>query len=163
VTEHGRYIKGKRVSNQLKKQTMGMAGEYYVTAELNRQGIHASMTYGNAKKADIVAYSPEQKNCEVIEVKTTDKNKWVVGGKMPTKNDNIWVLVLLSGNKHPRYFIFTGEELHKCLEPQDLEYRKKYLEKHGKEFDSKGVVSLKQELAIPFENKWSKITDRFNT
>lgn len=151
------------MNGQLKKQTMGMAGEYFVTAELNRRGIHASMTYGNAKKADIVAYSPEQKNCEVIEVKTTDKNKWVVGNYLPTPNDDIWVLVLLNENEHPRYFIFTGVELNKCLEPQDREYRKKYLAKHGKEFDGKGVVSLKQDLAIPFENKWSKIINRFNT
>jgi len=148
---------------QSKKQTMGMVGEYFVTAELNRRGINASMTYGNAKKADIIAYSPEDKTCEIVEVKTTDKNKWVIGGKMPIPDNNIWVLVLLNDNEYPRYFIFTGAQLYQCLKPQDVEYRKKYLEKHGKDFDGRGVVSLKKILADPFENKWSTITDRFNT
>ena len=137
-----------------------MAGEYFVTAELNRRGIQASITYGNAKKADIVAYSPENKNCEIIEVKTTEKDKWVIGNSLPEPGNNIWVLVLLNRDQYPCYFICTGEDLHKCLKPQDAAYRKKYYEKHGKEFEGPGVVSIKQELAAQFENQWSKITSR---
>jgi hypothetical protein len=38
------------MSTKNRKHTFGIAGEYFVSAELNRRGIHASMTYGNMAK-----------------------------------------------------------------------------------------------------------------
>jgi len=35
------------MSKQNRKHALGIAGEYFVSAELNRRGIHASMTYGD--------------------------------------------------------------------------------------------------------------------
>lgn len=156
---------GEAMSKQHKKYTMSVAGEYFVAAELNYRGIPASMTYGNAKKADIVAFSPERKHCEAIEVKTTEQTRWVVGNKLPAPDDLIWIFVLLSSSveQAPRYFIMTGKQLFDILEPEDIAYREKYFEKHGKEYDKTGVVSLKQKLALPYENNWSVVESKFET
>ena len=114
------------IHKQQRKHNLGIAGEYFVTAELTRRGIHASMTYGNAKKADVIAFSPEKNNCVVIEVKTTGQKSWVVGGKLPEKSDLVWVFVLLIDNDSPRYFILTGEQLNTVLTPQDCRYVRPY-------------------------------------
>jgi len=44
-------------ATQARKHAIGMAGEFFVTAELLRRGLLASVSYGNAKKADVVALS----------------------------------------------------------------------------------------------------------
>lgn len=63
------------MSKQKQKYNLAMAGEYYVAAELHRRGIPASITYGNAKKADVVATSEDGEAAVVIEVKSTSQTK----------------------------------------------------------------------------------------
>jgi len=150
------------MNNQLRKQTLGMAGEYFVAAQLNARGIPSSITYGNAKKADIVAYSGDKNFCEVIEVKTTSQNKWVIGNNTPEKSKDIWCLVYLTESYEPEYYILTSQDLNEILTPYDLAYREKYFKKHGKEFDGKGVVSIKRNDIQKFKNAWNTISARFN-
>jgi hypothetical protein len=38
------------VATQSQKHSVGMAGEFFVTAELLRRGLLASVTFGNGKK-----------------------------------------------------------------------------------------------------------------
>jgi len=152
------------MSKQQRKYNLGIAGEYFVTAELIRRGISASMTYGNAKKADVVAFSPEQSKCAVIEVKTTGAKRWMLG-KEPESNSLIWIFVLLEGTDSPRYFIMTGKQLNEVLAPENIAYEKRYFEKHGKARTMKqraaGVWSLKYALAEPYENNWEIIESKF--
>ena len=139
-----------------------MAGEYFVAAQLNARGIPSSITYGNAKKADIVAYSGDKNFCEVIEVKTTSQNKWVVGNKTPEKSRDLWCLVYLSESFEPEFFILTSNDLNEILTPYDIAYRERYRNKHGKEFEGKGVVSIKRTDVQHFQNSWETISARFN-
>jgi predicted AAA+ superfamily ATPase len=86
-------------SNQKRKYMLGLSGEFLVAGELLRREISAAVTYGNAKKADVIAVNG--KIALPIEVKTTQEQKWVVGGKMPESNDSIWVLVYLPPASQP--------------------------------------------------------------
>lgn len=138
-----------------------MAGEYFVAAELNRRGINATITYGNAKKVDIVAFSSDKSVFEVIEVKTTDKNEWVIGSKLPDLTNDIWILVQLPKENSPKYHIYTSEELHFAAKPRIDNYRKNYKLRHGKDAPDKGPLSHKVELAKPFLNRWDIIEERF--
>jgi len=63
-----------------------MAGAHFVTAEVLRRGILASVTMGNAKKADIIARNSESSQIQVIEVKSSLRKQWIVG-KIPESND----------------------------------------------------------------------------
>jgi hypothetical protein len=58
-------------TNQPEKYHLAMAGEYFVAAQLQRLGVSASVTYGNAKRADVVAFSESSDRVVEVEVKTT--------------------------------------------------------------------------------------------
>lgn len=141
---------------QSEKYAVGMAGEFYVAAELLRRGYLAAVTHGNAKKADVVALKGEK--AVAIEVKSTSAQKWVVGNKMPTEGAKPWVLVYFpSGYSPPEFFICSSSELRKALMPEDARYREAYREKHSKDFEGVGVYSVKRELMQSFKNNWGVI------
>jgi hypothetical protein len=81
------------------KMFLNLAGEFAVASELNRRRVLASVTYGASKSADIFATNRDMTQIVRIEVKTTEKGKWPIGGKAtkltPQSADVLWVLVLL--------------------------------------------------------------------
>ena len=79
-------------SKQPKKYNMAMTGEYAVASQLHRLGISASVTYGNAKKVDIVAFNELAKKFTLIEVKSSDKGAWRVGSRVPEPSETNNVL-----------------------------------------------------------------------
>ena len=141
--------------SQQQKYSLNLAGEFYVAAELNRRGIFASVTYGAAKNADVLAFDQQSRQTAVIEVKTTavPNKKWITGRHSIDKNSidsqSFWVLVLLPNQENtdgsPRFFVFTSQELVEKVSDQD----------------SKGVYSLSLDdaEAMQAEGQWAKITD----
>lgn len=150
--------------SQSEKYHLAMAGEYFVAAQLQRLQVAASVTYGNAKSADVVAFSEVSDRAVVIEVKTTRQLQWVVGGRVPQKSAKPWVFVQLpeAHNEPPRFFVLTQTQLHEILAPIEAEYERKYKEKHGVEYgDRPGVVNVSRKLLVPYENNWSAIVEPF--
>ena len=147
------------MNKQAHKHSLGLAGEFLVAGELQRRGIIASVTYGTAKKADVIALSPSLSSAVVMEVKSTSNPKWVLGNSLPDKSEKLWVLVHLPKlqTESPRYFIITSRELNHKLAPIDAKYRSDFLKKHKVKFQGKGVFSFKLEQAEEFEGKWEKI------
>ena len=58
---------------QAQKHMLGLAGEFLVAGELLRRNITAAVSYGNAKKADVVAMLG--RSAIWLEVKTTREPK----------------------------------------------------------------------------------------
>jgi len=154
-----------------------MAGEYLVAGELNNRSIQASITFGKSKSTDIYAFVPSGHSIARVEVKCTDKNKWLIGTKLLDKSncaDNcFWVFVYLPKpheNEHevmtdqsrgkicPRYFILTSLEAHEIANDNYKQYRQKYFKRHGKEFSEEGVESMTQRDISMYENEWHKIS-----
>lgn len=153
------------MSKQKDKYHLAMSGEYYVAAELHRRGIAASVTYGNAKKADVIAMSEDGERALVIEVKTTAQSKWVVGQYVPEPSERIWVFVYVPTEElsTPSFFVMTQSEIHAILHPITEEYNRRYREKYGVEYgDKPGVCSLKRDLITRSESAWGKITARLD-
>ncbi len=155
------------VTNQRQKYNLSLAGEFFVAAELQRRGVMASVTYGNAKKADVFAFSPKNSNALVIEVKSTSKNKWVVGNKNPEPTEDLWVLVHIPENpsETTRYFILTAMEIHNILKPGEQDYHRRFYERHGRESTGTGVYSVRLNQVDgrqgeSCEEKWCKILER---
>ena len=71
------------MTKQKIKYNLGMAGEFFVAAQLQRFGLSASVTYGNAKKADVITVSEKTGKAIIIEVKSTSQKKWVIGNYVP--------------------------------------------------------------------------------
>jgi hypothetical protein len=151
------------MSNQAQKYHLSLAGEFYVAAELQRRGVSAAVTYGNAKSADVVAFSLSGEKAVVIEVKSTAQPKWVVGGWTPKPSPKPWVFVHVPvvETEAPVFYVVLQSELHDILSPLDAEYRRKYKERHGKEYgDKAGVVNFTREQAEPFKSAWGKIINQ---
>lgn len=148
------------MSNQSRKHILGLAGEFLVAGEILRRGITAAVTYGNAKKADVVAILGNV--ATTVEVKTSSESKWIVGNQIPEASSDLWVFVYLPSDETlaPEYFVLTAEELHKIVKLDDDSYRARYLEKHGKEFTGIGVLSLKREAVAEHKGAWHKIKNR---
>lgn len=160
--------------SQQQKYFLNIAGEFYVAAELNRRGIYASVTYGAAKNADVLAFDRQSRQTAVIEVKTTasPNKKWLTGGQSIDKDSVhpqlFWVLVLLPGEGNtessPRYFVFTSKELVEKVAETHRVYSQQYHSRPGVPFqDSKGVYSLTLDdaEAMQAEQQWEKITEWF--
>lgn len=152
---------------QTEKYSKGLSGELFVAAQLQRQGIFSSITYGNAKQADVMAFlRTDEENvfsAMFIEVKSTDKSKWKVGGRAPKPSDQLWVFVHIptSLEKMPDFFILTQTEIHHILKPIEDEYFRKYKERHGEEYgDKPGFATISLEQLNPHKNRWDKIKAR---
>lgn len=158
--------------SQQQKYSLNLAGEFYVAAELNRRGIFASVTYGAAKNADILAFDQQSRQTAVIEVKTTasPNKKWLTGQHSIDKNSIdpqlFWVLVLAPSKEDtlsaPRFFVFTSQELVEKVSAAHAAYSAGYFEEHRVPFqDSKGVysLSLSDAEAMQAEGQWEKIAN----
>lgn len=154
-----------------------MAGEFLVAGELNRRGIHTSVTYGGSKNADVLAFSSDSRRFARIEVKTTSEGntKWILSQKLLSHENSgeglFWVLVLLPepppsepvedpdlrGTHSPRYFVFSTRKLGDRIIELHEEYKAKYRDRHGREFEGPGVIQLPRKDATQYENRWDVI------
>jgi hypothetical protein len=151
------------MTRQDRKYSLSLAGEFFVAAELQRRGVSAAVTYGNAKQADVVVLSASGASAAVLEVKSTSsRHKWVVGNRIPEPSEQLWVFVHIPDGEgeSPRYFILASRELHGILMPYHKEYQDQYRQRYGHESTATGVVSLRLTDAGPFEHQWDKVLDR---
>ena len=98
-------------------QISGLAGEFFAAAELLKRGIQTSVTFGNAKSIDLLAYNATTKSSFVVQVKTLrEKNFFLIDHKK-VEREFIYVFVLLNKlGKHVQYFVVPGEAL--CSHPE---------------------------------------------
>ena len=92
---------------------IGMAGVYYVAAELSRQGYIVSMTARNARGPDLLVMDQDCRNAWSVQVKTNAKkrNSWSLGREhalisFPTY---LFVFVTLNGSDRPDYMVVSSE------------------------------------------------------
>lgn len=68
---------------KLNKQLCGIAGEYYVAAELSRRGYLAAITLRNSDGVDILVSNIDGDKLFSIQVKSTqNKRKWILSQKV---------------------------------------------------------------------------------
>jgi hypothetical protein len=151
------------MNTQTEKYHVAMAGEYFVAAQLQRQGIAASVTYGNAKSADVIAFSERTGCAVVIEVKSSRRGRWPVGSRVPKPSSQPWVFVGVpeDATTPPEFYVLSQEELHNILAPKEREYMAKYKVKHGSEYgDKPGVAAATRQLLEPYLNNWRAILEQ---
>lgn len=124
-------------------QTSGLAGELFVAAELLKRDIQTSVTFGNAKSIDLLAFNPETGCSFTIQVKTLRSNNDFLVRRDAIVRSSVYVFVLLNRpGQQVRYFVVPAAEL---LDNP---------ERFGKGFaDPKLPGILPRELA-PFEDNW---------
>jgi hypothetical protein len=144
--------------NKIEKYCLNIAGEFSVCAELAKRNLIPTITLGNYKSVDIVVNDPMHDKSALIEVKCTNKKRFVTGffqkyKTQQSKGPDFWVLVDVSKIDDTRFFIFTH-----------LEIAKTQMRRNGMESWSHvagGVDNLPLGNILDYENQWEKVTDFF--
>lgn len=113
----------------MKKGIIGVAGEYFVAAELSQRGIVATLTLKNTPQIDILATNLENGKFVNIQVKTmsfANKIGWRLSAKdemISSIKNHFYVLVnLQSIGKLPEYYIIPQQKLAEQLYSDHREY-----------------------------------------
>jgi len=151
-------------NEQERKNLIGVAGEFLVAGELLRRGVHCSVTYGNAKKVDVVAFSQTTGRFIVLEVKTTSRREWIIGSNVPEPSDKLWAFVFLppEESQPPQFFILSALEINAFLGPQHEKYLQNFRIRNGREFVGPGVQNVTLKQAEPGRGQWQKVLDKLS-
>lgn len=94
---------------RLSKVLSGVAGEYFVAAELSRRGYVASITLRNTRGIDILASNADATRSVGIQVKTNQDTprEWILSKKAETNlAENLcYVFVALNGLEQPAFYV----------------------------------------------------------
>jgi hypothetical protein len=155
-----------------KKQNslVGVAGEYYVCAELARRGYIAVLAPKNNPLFDIVATNQEGTHSVSIQVKTRaadNKERWKFGMDMEKKYNNselFVVLVALNDDDTQDYYVYQ----HDVLSDRVVEEYRDYVadpKKNGEPKKDPGFRWYESQSLIDYKdrkNDWSLIMDKLN-
>ncbi len=94
----------------------GVAGEYYVAAELSRRGYIASISLKNTRGIDILATNQEGTRSVTIQVKTNQLSKaaWLINqkGENYVASTHFYVFVMLASIlDRPCYYIVPSKDV----------------------------------------------------
>lgn len=108
------------MNNKLSKQLCGIAGEYYVAAELSRRNYLAAITLRNSDGIDILVSNFAGDKLASIQVKTTQgKHKWILNKKIEneTSENKYFVFVTIPEDfeKGPEYYIISSKNLSEAI------------------------------------------------
>jgi hypothetical protein len=101
---------------KLNKQLCGIAGEYYVAAELSRRGYLAAITLRNSDGVDILVSNIDGDKLFSIQVKSTqNKRKWILSQKVENefseKKYYVFVNIPSDINLMPEFIIVHSKVL----------------------------------------------------
>ena len=124
-------------------QVTGLAGELFVAAELLKRGLQTSVTFGNAKSIDLLAYNPETKKTFTVQVKAVRTRNAFPISHARVEANHIYVFVILNKPNVPvRYFLVSGSMI--VNEP----------ERFTKWFTDPKFPGIPPAALEPFENGW---------
>ena len=101
--------KAKQANTKITPLLAGVAGEYFVAAELSRRGYIASISLRNTRGIDILATNAAASRSVTIQCKTSQsRNVWMLSDKSESfySDNHFYVLVALGGPlERPRYHV----------------------------------------------------------
>lgn len=155
---------GERVG--ISKNNLALAGEYRVASELLRRGLHASVTFGNAKAADVFAIGSNRRAAQ-IEVKTSQTPGRVVTGFFqknwddPRDRPDFWVLCTFSerrGAASESFYVLTHEEM-KAAQAERNWPGESLTAKDQVLRATRGVDNVLFAALAAHQDRWDKIVD----
>ena len=167
--------------SKIDKYHLSLAGEYRVASELLKRNLNATITFGNAKSADVVAYGSNRK-ARIIEVKTSQRKNFVTSFYNKYENEkhehpDFWILLQVKGdannNFSERFFILSHSESAKIQAKRNRAGRIKrgeitkdqrltWEDYYQHTTETHGVDNVLLTDVEKFENKWDKIINACN-
>lgn len=148
---------------KISRNLSGIAGTYYVAAELSRRGYIALITLKNTAGVDILASSEDSFKSIGIQVKTNQHNKrkaWLLSKKNEDLHSENLIFVFVNMKKdgeRPDFYIIPSVTLAEEVSKGHL----KWLEtpgKNGKEHNDNNMRMFGDKQENHLEN-WNIITD----
>jgi hypothetical protein len=103
-----KLAKSKRADGQM----TGLAGELFVAAELLKRGLQTSVTLGNAKAIDLLAFNPTTGRTFTIQVKALRKRTFFPISHARIEAQHVYIFVLLNKpGQQVHYFVVPDIEL----------------------------------------------------
>jgi hypothetical protein len=125
-------------------QISGLAGEFFVAAELLKREIQTSVTFGNAKSIDLFARNPRTGRTFCVQVKSLRAKNFYPISPDRVDRSNIYVFVLLNKpGQSVQYFVVSGDVL--------IDDAKKF----GKWYTDPKFSGLHPKHLVEFENNWA--------
>ena len=152
----------------LDKTQIGLAGEYYVLAQLTARGFIATLTLGNTKGVDILVTNQEINKLFKVEVKTTigkprierlfsEKKQyiWAMSKKHESIIDEklIYCFVhMVDSNTLPKFFLIPSKEVADCVKWQ----HQYWLDTRKHNVKETSMRNFRIEIDDPngYENNW---------
>ncbi|MFZ4125809.1 MAG: hypothetical protein ACOYJ2_07055 [Rickettsiales bacterium] len=134
----------------------GVAGEYFVAAELSRRGYIASITLRNTRGVDILVSNINATKSVGVQVKTSQSTgkKWVLNKKIETEEATnlFYVFVRLNELGTPEYYIVPKREAAKYA----ADHHKEYLGKLKRDGTPRKDSSMRKfaDLDKRYLNRW---------
>lgn len=129
---------------EISRNNTGLAGEYFVAAELYRRGWSVGMTIGNAKAVDLFA----EKEDVVVQIQVKSIYKRAHSG-WPMMNDRvkkdcIYIFVNLNADTMggPEYYICTSEEALAAID----------------QYTTRGIVTVSKMKRLACKDQWEKLS-----
>lgn len=143
---------------RLSKGLSGIAGEYFVAAELSRRGFMASVTLRNNEGIDIHASKwDDGKKLLAIQVKSTQKNsrRWPLNKKVEHNESHsfFYIFVLLKNvDERPEYFIVPSNVVAKRVR----EGHQAWLDTPGKQGQKHNDTDMREfaDIGGEFLERW---------
>jgi len=131
----------KRQEAKLSPDLVGISGEYFVAAELSRQGLIAAITLRNTRGTDILVSRPGGKKAATVQVKANQKGrkKWLLNksDEIPKGDNHYYVFVALNGHKgRPEYHVVEGKYVAERCRVEHQEWLKREKRGGGKHKDT---------------------------
>ena len=144
----------------LNKYHLSLAGEYRVASELLKRDIFATITFGNAKGADIYAIGPTRRSA-IIEVKSSNSSKFVTGFYQKYRDEirdhpHFWVLYSMTDPDTEEFYVLSHAEMAKAQGARNFPGKTMTYEEHAMAV-AKGVDNVLAKDLQKYKAAWSKI------
>ena len=149
----------------LDKYHLSLAGEYRVASELLKRDIFATLTFGNAKGADLYAIGPHRRTA-IVEVKSSNSTRFVTGFYQKYKDEmrdhpEFWVLYSLGEDLTEEFFILTHGEMVMAQNARNFPGKTMTYAEHALAV-AKGVDNVLAKDLQDHKSAWHKIVDYLN-
>lgn len=135
----------------------GLAGEYFVAAELTKRGYLASIMLRNTKGIDILAATPDTSRTVSIQVKTNQKadKSWLLNKKAEdVKEENFFYILvnLKTKSGYPEFHIVPSRVISKYV----FDDHQKWLNNPGKKGQKRNDSSMRKfrDTELKYLNRW---------
>lgn len=147
----------KNKSDKLSTGLSGLAGEYFVAAELTKRGLLASILLRNTKGVDILAATADASKTFYIQVKTnqnTDKT-WILNKKaedIEVKNFFYILVNLKTDSGYPDFHIVPSKIISKYI----FDDHQKWLNSPGKKGQKRNDNTIRKfkDIESKYLNRW---------